>query len=709
MKRLVAVLMILAMVSPVYAGTDQLAANGWVQDTFVVPVANGMSATSSGRFSVILRDILRLTRLSDIGAEPAGTAATALSGHTAALNPHDQYQTQAESDARYSLLAHGHTNATLGTDGFMSAADKSKLTGIAAGAVDAAGAAAAAPVQSVSGRTGAVTLAKGDVGLGAVDNTADADKPVSTAVQTALDLKADTSSLPTLGSAIGNALQVSDCGACSDTQYTTQSACTGGGGTWTAVACIPVEINLNDIADVNAPTPADGNALVWDQGTSKWIPGASGVSDWADLTGKPEAFPPVAHGHTIAEVMGLPEALDAKAAQADLETLQAQYDNLLALINTGAVPPALEITSAGGWQNSTSYSLTARAIDTDGLAVTDPVQYSLDGFGTAGTAMTAGGTDGQGYSLFSSDLTSLAEADHTVTVRATDAHSPANTAQKTVQVRVDTTAPTVAFTSLASVGDPTYTLTGTVTNGGANPSPLSSVQGKQEAGGSYADVTTSDGWATWSAGPYNLTAGSNTLYAKATDAAGNTHEVTHSVSYSPPAPISDNFSTNTAGDYTAITGGIAISGGAAYGTTSWQYNYVLHNTDTGSDSHFVQALVQNTNDSGYGGVVFGSNGTTGYVAQINTLNDRIELKSFNGATLSNVLTNVSAGHDLLPATNYLLKISKSGSTFTVSIDGSVKGTMTDSTYATGSRVGLFFDRASNGQNPPADNLEGGAL
>jgi hypothetical protein len=42
-------------------------------------------------------------------------------------------------------------------------------------------AAAAAPVQSIAGRTGTVTLAKSDVGLGSVDNTADASKPVSTA------------------------------------------------------------------------------------------------------------------------------------------------------------------------------------------------------------------------------------------------------------------------------------------------------------------------------------------------------------------------------------------------------------------------------------------------------------------------------------------------------------------------------------------------
>jgi hypothetical protein len=51
---------------------------------------------------------------------------------------------------------------------------------------------ALAPVQSVAGKTGSVALAKGDVGLSNVDNTADVDKPVSTATQTALNAKQDT-------------------------------------------------------------------------------------------------------------------------------------------------------------------------------------------------------------------------------------------------------------------------------------------------------------------------------------------------------------------------------------------------------------------------------------------------------------------------------------------------------------------------------------
>ena len=49
-------------------------------------------------------------------------------------------------------------------------------------------------VDSVAGKTGVVTLVKGDVGLGNVDNTSDSNKPVSTAQQIALNLKANLAS-----------------------------------------------------------------------------------------------------------------------------------------------------------------------------------------------------------------------------------------------------------------------------------------------------------------------------------------------------------------------------------------------------------------------------------------------------------------------------------------------------------------------------------
>lgn len=58
-------------------------------------------------------------------------------------------------------------------------------------------------VSSVAGRTGAIVLPKSDVSLGNVDNTADSVKPVSTAQQTALDLKANLASPTFTGTVSG--------------------------------------------------------------------------------------------------------------------------------------------------------------------------------------------------------------------------------------------------------------------------------------------------------------------------------------------------------------------------------------------------------------------------------------------------------------------------------------------------------------------------
>lgn len=54
-------------------------------------------------------------------------------------------------------------------------------------------------VASVNGYTGNVSLDASDVGLGNVDNTSDTDKPVSTATQAALDGKEDTITAGTTG------------------------------------------------------------------------------------------------------------------------------------------------------------------------------------------------------------------------------------------------------------------------------------------------------------------------------------------------------------------------------------------------------------------------------------------------------------------------------------------------------------------------------
>lgn len=86
-----------------------------------------------------------------------------------------------------------HGLATTSVAGFMSSADKLKLDSVASNA----------GVTSVAGKTGVVTLDKGDVGLSNVDNTSDTNKPISTAVQSALDLKAPSDHVGATGNAHG--------------------------------------------------------------------------------------------------------------------------------------------------------------------------------------------------------------------------------------------------------------------------------------------------------------------------------------------------------------------------------------------------------------------------------------------------------------------------------------------------------------------------
>lgn len=114
-----------------------------------------------------------------------------------------QYSTTEENDEKYQPIGDYVTNGTftsslnnkvdkdgnkvLSTNDFTTEL-KSKLEGIEEGAQ-------VNKVTSVAGRTGEVTLTKTDVGLDQVDNTSDLNKPISTATQGALDLKADKTAI----------------------------------------------------------------------------------------------------------------------------------------------------------------------------------------------------------------------------------------------------------------------------------------------------------------------------------------------------------------------------------------------------------------------------------------------------------------------------------------------------------------------------------
>ena len=106
----------------------------------------------------------------------------------------DGVETGAEvnlTDSEVKIAYENNANTNAFTD-----AEQTKLTGIATGAEVNA-------VDSVASKTGAVSLVKGDVGLGNVDNTSDVNKPVSTAQQTALNLKAPLASPTFTGTVSG--------------------------------------------------------------------------------------------------------------------------------------------------------------------------------------------------------------------------------------------------------------------------------------------------------------------------------------------------------------------------------------------------------------------------------------------------------------------------------------------------------------------------
>ena len=122
------------------------------------------------------------------------------------------------------------------------------------GITDAAPSASPTFTGTVSGITATM------VGLGNVENTSDANKAVSSATQTALDLKAPlasptftgTPSAPT-ASALTNTTQVAT------TAYVDAAVSAG-------VATVDT---LNDLSDVTAPTPTSGDLLKWN-GTA-WV------------------------------------------------------------------------------------------------------------------------------------------------------------------------------------------------------------------------------------------------------------------------------------------------------------------------------------------------------------------------------------------------------------------------------------------------------
>ena len=92
------------------------------------------------------------------------------------------------------------------------------------------------PVTSVAARTGAIVLTSTDVGLANVNNTSDANKPVSSATQTALNAKIDLSIATTKGDVLAatGASAVASVGVGTNGQVLTADSTQATGLKWAA-------------------------------------------------------------------------------------------------------------------------------------------------------------------------------------------------------------------------------------------------------------------------------------------------------------------------------------------------------------------------------------------------------------------------------------------------------------------------------------------
>ena len=234
------------------------------------------------------------------------------------------------------------------------------------------------PVTSVAGRAGAVTLAKADVGLGSVDNTADASKPVSTA-----QAAADSAVASTAASDATSKADSAQAYAIQRANHTGTQAISTVSGLQTALDA--KQASGSYAASVHTHAVAD-------------VTGLQTALDGKQASG---SYAAASHSHAIADVTGLQTALDGKAATSHTHDLSSLTQSGA---TTGQVPTwngsawAAATPSAGGGGGG-SYTLPTASASVlggvkigSGLTITDGVlAASGGGSGSIVSATTVAG------------------------------------------------------------------------------------------------------------------------------------------------------------------------------------------------------------------------------------------------------------------------------------------------------------------------------
>lgn len=281
-------------------------------------------------------------------------------------------------------------------------------------------------ILSVNGQTGAVVLAKADVGLGNADNTSDANKPVSTATQAALNLKLDVASKATSTDATTGT---------DDAKYMTaaktKAAINGAAITVTQVTNLTETLVLK--LDASEKGVANGLASLDANGK---VPAAQLDLTWGAISGKPTVFTPDVHTHVLADITDFnswaSSNVSAKFLNYQARNEKNQQNGYAGLDASGWVPlNNLPLNNLGPqigvpWSNVLSRPSTfTPSAHVHAISDVTGLQTALDAkVSTSGAVLSVASRTGN-VVLTKSDV-GLANVDNT-----TDANKPVSTATQT--------------------------------------------------------------------------------------------------------------------------------------------------------------------------------------------------------------------------------------------------------------------------------------
>ncbi|MGK5677506.1 GDSL-type esterase/lipase family protein [Actinoplanes sp. URMC 104] len=268
-----------------------------------------------------------LAAKADASALAAKADASALAGKADAVHSHTTADVSGLDTALAGKSDSGHTHTAGQVSGLATVAK----TGAYADLTGLPTIPPAAPVQSVAGKTGAVTLAKGDVGLSAVDNTADADKPISTATASALAGKAATSHQHAAGDITSGTLPTGRGG-------TGMNSFTAGGYVRAASSsALEQRTAAQVLSDIGAAAAAHSHATSDVSGLDTALAGKAAAS----------------HAHATSDVTGLDTALAGKASTTHTHSAGDIASGTLGVARGGT---GLSSLTAGGYVRAASSS-----------------------------------------------------------------------------------------------------------------------------------------------------------------------------------------------------------------------------------------------------------------------------------------------------------------------------------------------------------------